>query len=186
MEDLSRALHGPRTARSQRALARGAERPPDLPPRNRPDGGRSDRLPLERADRVEGARHALVDHAEAPGAPRRRWPDHPPGQPQRQALCPQGQGRGGLAGLRLRPLPPGRASRRNRGARGGGHGRGASAPLRARADHARQARHRQDDRHRPRGGHSAAGDRAGGLDLGGSSRCLSRRGLSALDEQRPR
>ena len=47
----------------QRALARGAERPPDLSPRDRPDGERSDRLPLERADRVEGARHALVDHA---------------------------------------------------------------------------------------------------------------------------
>ena len=49
------------------------------------------------------------------------------------------------------------------------HGRGASASLRARADHARQARHRQDDRHGPRGGHSAAGDRAGALDLGETS-----------------
>ena len=67
-----------------------------------------------------------------------------------------------------------------------GHGRGASASLRARADHARQARHRQDDRHRPRGGHSAADDRAGGLDLGERPRFFSRRGLADHDERQPR
>ncbi len=64
-------------------------------------GKRPDRLSLEQAAVAAGARDGRCHAAAAPGGLGGLRPHHPPGQPERQTVRPQGQGRGHRGGFRL-------------------------------------------------------------------------------------
>ena len=87
--------------------ADGSQRAAQLSSRNRPERGRTGRVPVEPAVGGQGEWNGALDAEEAPGGPGRRRPHPAQRLPQRQALRAQNQGRGDRGGVRLRSHPYG-------------------------------------------------------------------------------